>query len=257
MLPCPRCQCLNPRGAERCQRCEGSPALDGAATDAPAVVAWLTCDPLPATPLGPRPEVTVGRSATCDLVLQHSAVSRVHAVIRFDDGAFTVEDRSSFGCFVNRKKIEGPTPFEPGDVLEIGPYSLRLTQAFSPTQEVAEVTRPMQVPPDSLHPDTAMTGRLEKVSPLELLQGLEFHRKTATITVLADDLDGELVVVDGRLTRARLGAAHGLEAAIRFASLRTGEFAVLAEGSPDGSMSASITEVLLEATRRMDEGDRA
>lgn len=263
MLSCPHCKFPNLGSAKRCLQCKEpisapKPAAWTLPADAPGVVAWLACDPLPPTPLGPKPEVTIGRSAACDLVLQHSAVSRVHAVLRLDGDAMTVEDRSSFGCFINRKKIEGPTPFGAGDVLEIGPYSLRLTQATAPGVPVAEVTRPMKIPPDPLRPGMAMTGRLEKVPPMELLQGFEFHRKTATIRIQADDLEGELVVVSGRLTRARLGDLQDLEAAIRIAALTGGEFSVLAEVTPDdGSMSASITEVLLEASRRMDERERS
>lgn len=221
------------------------------------MTAWLQCDPLPPLALGAKPEVTIGRSPVCDLVLQHSAVSRVHAVLRLGAAEVTVEDRSSFGCFIDRRRLEEPTPLRPGEVLEIGPYSLRLVPPVAPDTATAEITRPMQVPPDPLRPDMAMAGRLEKVSPIELLQGFEFHRKTGTIRVHAAGLEGELVVVGGRLTRARLGDTHDHEAAIRFAALTEGQFAVLADATQEASFSASITEVLLEASRRMDERDRA
>ena len=46
------------------------------------ILAWLCCDLMPPYPLGPDPEVTIGRSHECDLVLPHNGVSRLHGVLR-------------------------------------------------------------------------------------------------------------------------------------------------------------------------------
>lgn len=220
-------------------------------------IAWLVCDPLSPVPLGLKPEVTIGRSTSCDLVLPHSSVSRVHAVVRIEGAdAFVVEDRSSFGCFVNGEKVEGPHPLGAADILTIGPFKISVARIDASAAHSLATTQPLVVPIDPvLANGTAMAGRLEKVSPIELLQGFEFHRKTAKVTVEAEGMDGELVVVEGRLTRARLGIISNFEAAVALANLKAGFFSVTEPDQDDlqPRFNASIMEVLLEAYRRQDE----
>jgi hypothetical protein len=222
-------------------------------------IAWLVCDPMAPVALGGKPEVTIGRSTTCDLVLPHSSVSRVHAVVRLEGDGFVVEDRSSFGCFVNGERISGPKPLGGGDLLTIGPFKISIARIDGTAASSLETTQPLVVPVDPLLAHgTAMAGRFEKVSPIELLQGFEFHRKTAKLTIETEGMDGELVVIEGRLTRARLGIISSFEAAVAVANLKAGFFSVTEPDDDDlkGTFNASIMEVLLEAYRRQDEVQR-
>ncbi|RPJ48151.1 MAG: FHA domain-containing protein [Candidatus Latescibacterota bacterium] len=72
-------------------------------------------------------ECTIGRSSASALVLKANGVSRSHARIRFRDGRFRIEDAGSTnGTKVRGEPIAGEVPLEPGDVVEIGGFRLRL-----------------------------------------------------------------------------------------------------------------------------------
>ena len=75
------------------------------------------------------PSLTVGRGASCDLVLPDpdQMLSRNHCVIEDHNGNVVVVDLSSNGTFLNYSKIplgRTPTPLNNGDVLCIGNYEL-------------------------------------------------------------------------------------------------------------------------------------
>ncbi|RKH66063.1 FHA domain-containing protein [Corallococcus llansteffanensis] len=71
--------------------------------------------------------ITLGRSSTSDLRLQHASISRRHAQLTRRGNAFTVRDLGSQnGTFVNRSRIKGEVEVRPGDELSLGNASLRL-----------------------------------------------------------------------------------------------------------------------------------
>ncbi|AHD03783.1 signal peptide protein (plasmid) [Leisingera methylohalidivorans DSM 14336] len=75
------------------------------------------------------PSLTVGRGASCDLVLPDpdQQLSRNHCVIEDHNGNVVVVDLSSNGTFLNYSKIplgRTPTPLNNGDVLCVGNYEL-------------------------------------------------------------------------------------------------------------------------------------
>ncbi|HET7127905.1 MAG TPA: FHA domain-containing protein [Gaiellaceae bacterium] len=73
-------------------------------------------------PAGPR--TRIGRSPDCDIFLDDVTVSRNHAVLLDENGAFSVEDQGSLnGTFVNRKRIDR-APLREGDELQVGKYRL-------------------------------------------------------------------------------------------------------------------------------------
>jgi len=54
--------------------------------------------------------MVIGRQSDCDIVLDSNSVSRRHAEVVADGGAFFVEDLGSRnGTYVNGRKIEGRT----------------------------------------------------------------------------------------------------------------------------------------------------
>lgn len=75
------------------------------------------------------PSLTVGRGASCDLVLPDpdQQLSRSHCVIEDHNGNVVVVDLSSNGTYLNYSKIplgRTPTPLNNGDVLCVGNYEL-------------------------------------------------------------------------------------------------------------------------------------
>ncbi|WP_338078850.1 FHA domain-containing protein, partial [Corallococcus exercitus] len=71
--------------------------------------------------------ITLGRSSTSDLRLQHASISRRHAQLTRRGNVFTVRDLGSQnGTFVNRLRIKGEVEVRPGDELSLGNATLRL-----------------------------------------------------------------------------------------------------------------------------------
>jgi pSer/pThr/pTyr-binding forkhead associated (FHA) protein len=71
--------------------------------------------------------ITVGRAATCDVVLADTYVSNVHARIYDRDGGWWLEDLGSTnGTYVNRNRVQTPTAVGPGDEIRMGKATLEL-----------------------------------------------------------------------------------------------------------------------------------
>ncbi|RKH05916.1 FHA domain-containing protein [Corallococcus carmarthensis] len=71
--------------------------------------------------------ITLGRSSTSDLRLQHASISRRHAQLTRRGNVFTVRDLGSQnGTFVNRLRIKGEVEIKAGDELSLGNATLRL-----------------------------------------------------------------------------------------------------------------------------------
>ena len=87
----------------------------------------------------------LGREHTNDLVLGNPLVSRRHASLQEVGEQLTVFDNQSRnGVLVNGQAVAGEQALQPGDLVTIGPYTLRLAlttqpadqEAFSPTETV-------------------------------------------------------------------------------------------------------------------------
>lgn len=88
------------------------------------------------TPGGQRHEfplqkaaTTIGRGRQCDLVLENSYVSRLHAKIEQTDGGFILVDQDSTnGTFVNGQRVRGAHPLSPGDEIAIADISISVLE---------------------------------------------------------------------------------------------------------------------------------
>lgn len=66
-------------------------------------------------------ELTVGRAAGCQVTLDDTYASQLHARVFARDGQLFVEDLGSTnGTFLNRKKVQGPQAMRRGDRLQVG-----------------------------------------------------------------------------------------------------------------------------------------
>ena len=107
---------------------------------------------------------TIGRDEARDWVLAHPLVSRLHAIIRYADGVFTIEDRSTNGtrrvADATRLASGVPESIHDGDVLVIGPYTVTV-------QVEAEVVEGETAAPvdDSTSTRIAADSRFSELSP--------------------------------------------------------------------------------------------
>lgn len=101
-----------------------------------------------------EPDVTIGcgRSSTNEIVLTDRAVSRFHARFTNEDGTLAVEDLGSMnGTLVNGQTIQAKTPVLPGDIVELGPFEIRLETAKTPSRaRIMDVEAPAQLTMHSL-----------------------------------------------------------------------------------------------------------
>ena len=66
-------------------------------------------------------DTAVGSGRENDLVIEHTTVSRKHAILRRRGGGFTIADLGSTnGTFVNGGRIAGEVPINPGDEVSFG-----------------------------------------------------------------------------------------------------------------------------------------
>jgi type VI secretion system FHA domain protein len=82
---------------------------------------------------------TIGRQADCSWVLQDPYVSGHHALIRYVNGVFSIEDtRSRNGVFINTPdhRLEDGQPYalQPGDRILIEPYEIHVTISGAPQE---------------------------------------------------------------------------------------------------------------------------
>jgi serine phosphatase RsbU (regulator of sigma subunit) len=98
------------------------------------------------------PEAVLGRQADAQVCLESQAVSRHHARIVFEKGAYYVEDlHSSNGTFVNGRRIRERVPLTPDDTLQLGPYSFALRPAPAAKLADTDMVIREQVAADPTH----------------------------------------------------------------------------------------------------------
>jgi FHA domain len=72
-----------------------------------------------------RPVLHLGRSPSADIVLDHSTVSRRHAVLSHEDGrTVLLDDRSRNGVLVNGRRVPRAV-LRNGDVILLGSVAMR------------------------------------------------------------------------------------------------------------------------------------
>jgi hypothetical protein len=203
-------------------------------------------------------EAIIGRSAECELRVPSVAASRRHAAVALRGDAVYVRDLGSTnGTLVNGARIVGERVLEPGDRIEVGGVVVTFCRvdpnfaghgASPPDRTVVSFER-MSAPPPS-----ALRGDLAKIPVFAVLQMLEMGSQSGCLLVEGSDGECALWLARGRLIHAESAKARGLDAAVEIAQTSAGRFE-FTPGSPppEESFSASMTEVILEASRLLDE----
>ena len=193
----------------------------------------------------------IGRSSECDLVLRHPSVSRHHCTITVREGAMTMLDEgSSNGTYLNGKRV-AQSSLVAGDVLSLGCFEVevRSNDMMASTEQDLDMegTRVVTL-------SNVTTHLLHEISLAETLQGMEFNRRSGTLRLLSGQLRGTLVINQGRPLWATLGPHTGDEAVLRMLELAEGRVTISTElEAGPTTMHSTITGLLLEASRRIDE----
>jgi pSer/pThr/pTyr-binding forkhead associated (FHA) protein len=211
--------------------------------------------PHPPVQLHPSDTVVVGRSHACDLTLASADASRRHAEIVAAGEGFAVRDLGSTnGTFVNGERIEEHA-LRPGDRIQIGASTITFCQVGvglqTPVERGEEKTLLIERPV----PSEAFHGALAEIPPYAVLQILEIGRKTGVLQVDSELGLGRLWLRGGNPVHAETKDQLGFDAALAIVQAASGRFAFEPQiSSPDPTIKASVTELLLEASRLEDEG---
>ena len=70
--------------------------------------------------------IVLGRGPAADVRIPHRSVSEFHATVQLHGDAWQLADAGSTnGTKLNGRRVEEPTPLEPGDRIEVGTTELR------------------------------------------------------------------------------------------------------------------------------------
>jgi pSer/pThr/pTyr-binding forkhead associated (FHA) protein len=220
----------------------------------------LFAPPLPPVKVEPGREITLGRSPECSMQLPAAGASRRHASIAWRGERVVLRDLGSTnGTFLNGERVAEEVPLESGDRITIGGVEIRYCcvdagTAVSHSHVGDARTVVTGWPAAGAGASETLRGDLAKVPLFAVLQMLEMGSQTGCLAVETPEGEGWMWLERGRLVHAECAQAAGLEAALALAQASAGRFD-FAPGSPapERSFGASVTEVILEATRLLDE----
>ena len=220
--------------------------------------AMLFAPPQPPFQLPHTGAVVLGRSRECELRLGDVDTSRRHAKIVCEGGRFVLHDLASTnGTFVNGERIER-RELEPGDRLQIGANMVTFCQVSG------QVSEGFDAPDDGMQTQVldrdlrggAFRGDLAEIPPFAVIQILEMGRKTG---LLAHRLrpDARQALAARRRSRTRRDqGSGGLRRRGGARAREPGPVHVRAcrPRPPSTRSRRRLTPLLLEASRRLDEG---
>ena len=195
-------------------------------------------------------------------MLRKDDVSRRHAEVFSEGGGFRLRDLGSTnGTFLNAQRVEGSAPLRAGDKIEIGSSIIVFCQVDGDVGMIDEEpsgAKTMIAEPLSASSGDAFQGDLGEIPPDALLQLLEMGRKSGLLELTTREGNGRIWVEQGYLVHAETEKSAGFDAALSIVSTERGRFRFEPRvGSEERTITASVTELLLEASRLADEADRS
>lgn len=91
--------------------------------------------------------LTIGRDPACDVVIDHSKVSRLHARIDTTLLGYSLTDSSTNGVFVNGRRIDESHRLSQGDVVRVGDAEFRFEADNASFEPDVSGVRPVPVMP--------------------------------------------------------------------------------------------------------------
>jgi hypothetical protein len=217
----------------------------------------LFLPPRPPVPLPARGSFVLGRSRSCDLTLTSPDASRRHAEIAAEGGRFLLRDLGSTnGTWVNGERA-GERVLESGDRIDIGGEILTFCEVdagleLAQAGDGAEAhTRMMERPALG----ACVRGNLAEIPLFAVLQMLEMGGKTGVLEVDEGAVGrARLWLAGGTPAHAETKAMQGFDAAVAIVNSAAGRFSFEpGPSAPERTIQASVTELLLEASRQLDE----
>jgi pSer/pThr/pTyr-binding forkhead associated (FHA) protein len=215
--------------------------------------AMLFAPPQPPVQLPREGVVVLGRSRECRVRLPDADTSRRHAEIVCGGGRFVLHDLGSTnGTFVNGERVS-ERALEPGDRLRIGANSVTFCEVASGLDQSDDGAKTVLFERGS--GGEVFRGDLAEIPPFAVLQLLELGRKTGLLRIDSDTTPGRLWLRAGDPIHAETKTQAGFDAAVALVHASAGTFAFEPNAAPpEKTIEASVTHLLLEASRQRDEG---
>ena len=121
-----------------------------------------------------KPEITIGRIKSNDIILQKGNISKRHALIVLEDSQYTLLDqRSTNGTYLNGELIDQPHRLNSGDEISIGDFVLAVERARK--KSIDDETPLLSPPDEEANPEMDITHNSEN----EKKSGGKSRRKAA------------------------------------------------------------------------------
>ncbi len=204
----------------------------------------------------------LGRSPDCDMPVYSERASRRHAHVYWEKSGYVLVDLGSTnGTFVNGQRVAGKHVLRPGDQILVGDRSITFCEvggeAGSDMSSLGDQETIVFRDAKVASPGDALRGTLREIPAFAVLQVLEMGRKTGLLTLRHEGTEDRVWFANGEPVHAQSPGLEGDEAALRMAVLCEGDFDFEPGAAPPRqSVTRSLIELLLESSRRQDEGAR-
>jgi len=222
--------------------------------------AILFCPPLAPLELAPDARVAIGRGRDCELSLFTDSASRRHAEVYAEGAEFLVRDLGSKnGTFVNGERVTQPRALRPGDRIGVGAYAItfcRIEGSLAGFLSDPAGHETMIFARAAAR--EVFRGELAEIPIFVVLQMLEMGHKTGVLEIQADAGPARVWLGDGQPLHAETEKTSGMEAALAVVGASRGAFRFEAsvDDPPGRTLGISMTQLLLEASRQLDESAR-
>jgi pSer/pThr/pTyr-binding forkhead associated (FHA) protein len=107
-------------------------------------------------------QLTIGRDATNDIVINDAEISRRHARLTFQGGKYVLEDLGSTnGTFVNGQRLAGPRVLKAGEVVSFGEQIILVFEVINVDAGATVVSPRAAAVPSSSRPVTPPPAPVE------------------------------------------------------------------------------------------------
>jgi pSer/pThr/pTyr-binding forkhead associated (FHA) protein len=218
-------------------------------------------------PIAAEREIYIGRSNELDVVLVEDMVSRKHAKISWHNDALIIEDLGSTnGTFVNGEKIKRARLKE-GDRVLVGTSIVRIALSAAvgvappSAQQEADARVRMQSVATRTNTVKAMTGSIDELPLVDLLQLFATSKKSGVLVLTRDNETGKLFLRKGQIAFASINEnaeIAPLKCVFRLLTWESGTFEM--QGPDDREfaeeLNLSTEAILMEGMRHLDETRR-
>ena len=222
--------------------------------------AILLCPPLPPVELARQAENVIGRSPGCRFPVSNADASRRHTALVWREGGFVVRDLGSTnGTFVNGERVESERELESGDRIEIGSTVITFCEVEGDLQQLLRgPSNEVTIVRSSASEQQVFEGALDEIPIFAVLQILETGQKSGRLSLSGPEGEAALFIDHGTPTHARTERASGLDAALELVGREQGRFSFeVGSALPERTLDLSMTQLLLEGTRLLDEAGRS